>query len=101
MAISWNLRFGLDAEETRNAGWLDCMGTLFREHDKNMPLFQARLPALHAVFVQLKYDFKSNEPLDGQVWDLMKQLCPTRKLGAKLVMARFQSSLSTGMERRK
>lgn len=101
MAISWNLRHGLDDEETRNAGVCDAMHSVFTNYDTTTPLFVSMLPRLIRMFQKLGYEFEADNPMDEQVWTFMKALCTSRPLGKKCVMARFQSSLSTGMERRK
>ena len=76
MAISWNLRHGLDAEETRNMQVLDTMDACFREFDHTLPLFVASVQDLHVMFRNMGYEFDESlgaEPLDSQLWQLCKQ----------------------------
>ena len=99
MAVSWNLRFGLQEEESRNAGLNDCMEVLYNRYDETLPVFVNHLPRLTNMFRSLSYSFDSGKSTDRQVWEWCKEL-NNRPMGSKLVMARFESSLTVAMKKK-
>lgn len=102
MVISWNLPFGLDAEENRNAQLRSCMASCFKEHKPHhkpheVPLFLSLCPKLYEMFERRGVQFDGDLNIEQQVWDAMIQRQAFKTRGRKCNMARFHSALSTGV----
>lgn len=98
MVISWNLPFGVDGEETRAAMLRDSMKDCFEKHSAhNMPLFMSMCSKLAEMFRSEGHVFEDDEPIEVQVWELMRRRGFYKAMGRKCNLARFHGGLSAAM----
>ena len=99
MAISWNVPFGLDQEETRDCELRGAIKSCFTKYNQTLPLFLSEVKNLKNMLLAMGHEFRDDMDMDQQVWDKTKQLAATRPLGRKMSFARFMSARHTAKKR--
>ena len=99
LVLSWNLPFGVHADETRAHQLKEVMQSVFEKHEQpNMPLFVSMISKLELCYRNLGHSF-DQAGLEEAIWTLLASRPWYQKLGRKCSMARFHSALHTAKEK--